>query len=57
MLFRSVVPGQDLGGDELAGIAAEPEAGAEELPAPDADIDAEMDANVGPAASLGRGRR
>lgn len=48
-----VVPGDDMGAEIPA--TDEPPA---ELPAPDGDIDAEMDANLGaPQASLGRGRR
>jgi len=48
-----VVPGDDMGAEIPA--TDEPPA---ELPAPDGDIDAEMDANLGaPQVSLGRGRR
>ena len=47
------VPGEDLGA-ELPPADEVPS----ELPAPEGDIDAEMDANLGaPKASLGRGRR
>ena len=49
-----VVPGDDMGAE----IPATGEEVPDELPAPEGDIDAEMDANLGvPAASLGRGRR
>ena len=49
------IPGQEMGSEQLPVPAEEAPA---ELPAPDIDLDAEMDANLeAPKTSLGRGRR